>query len=276
MVMFGKLLCVSWFQIFLIFWCFVLIFWCFFGFRSFFFGFVLIFWCFLVSDLFFVLIFWSLRQLRTLCNISLVWQILWYSQRSRAFEWGFLGMVSLSQARREQETPLGQHRHHTVSEYRWSFRPWHRTGVGVASGVEVQRMYPADSKPTGFAPWLCFNLLVVFFPALILLLSDWSYRWAYLTMKWRFCLLILLLPQCCDALSGKLSRKCWCLVEDHNKTMVLEDHNKNKTMVREDHNKFHAGGDTTRLSRTRILILILCRDARWWCQMPSDFMLSLE
>ena len=54
--------------------------------------------------------------------------------------------------------------------------PWHRTGVGVASGVEVQRMYPADSKPTGFAPWLCFNLLVVFFPALILLLSDWSYR----------------------------------------------------------------------------------------------------
>ena len=38
--------------------------------------------------------------------------------------------------------------------------------MGVASGVEVQRMYPADTKPTGFAPWLFFNLLVVFFPAL--------------------------------------------------------------------------------------------------------------
>ena len=38
--------------------------------------------------------------------------------------------------------------------------------MGVASGVEVNNMYPADTKPMGFAPWLFFNLLVVFFSSL--------------------------------------------------------------------------------------------------------------
>ena len=60
----------------------------------------------------------------------------------------------------------------------------------------------------------CFLIVGCFFAALIFVI-DWSYRWAYLTMKWRFvcwyCSVRLLLPQCCDALSGKQWHACWSL-----------------------------------------------------------------